>query len=239
MRTLGCGLFLLGLLLVAPALQAKTFTFDQLDIRCEVPDTWTFNGHTNFLVDVTDFTGQKHFILWAARSAPTDDLNSARYRLHFEQTFIAKGFNVVGRQMVLLHQVPFYKLSMTKDLGNKTLDATAYLGITSPYAYGINVGEYNSDPDSDKDLGDIVASIAFLRPPLLPSHNPFVRLFTPTDGLPHDAAYLFGYRLAILLIFLIMLLVPVLVLGAIGVGIYFLARSKPVPPPPPGPYPPS
>jgi hypothetical protein len=232
MRPLCRGLFFLGCLFAAPVVHGKVFTFDQLDIRCEVPDSWTFNSRTNFLVDVTDFTGQKHFILWAARTGPSDDLDNPRYRVRFEQTFIAKGFNIVGRQMLLIHQVPFYKLSMTKDLGNRTLEASAYLGITGTYAYGANIGEYNSDPDSDKDLSGIVDSIAFPRPPPLPIHNPLARLFTPNDGLPHDAAYLFGYRLAIVLIFAAILLVPILVLVGIGVGIYFLARTPPSPRPP-------
>jgi hypothetical protein len=237
MRPLCRGLFLLACLVAAPIVHAKVFTFDQLNIRCEVPDSWTFNTRTNFLVDVADFTGQKHFILWAARTGPSDDLDSARYRTRFEQTFIAKGFNIVGRRMILIHQVPFYKLSMTKDLGNKTLDASAYLGITATYAYGANIGEYNSDPDNDKDLSGIIDSIAFPRPPPLPTHDPLARLFTPNDGLQHDAAYLLGYRLALVLIFAAILLVPILVIVAIGVGIYFLARSSapprpPVPPPP-------
>ena len=222
---------MLACLLAAPALHAKVFLFDQLDIQCEVPDTWTFSNRTNFLVNVTDFTGQKNFILWSARSAPSDDLTSSRYRLHFEQTFIAKGFNVEQRDMILLHQVPFYRLTMTKDLGNKTLHTTAYLGITNPYAYGINLGEYNADPNTDQDLQKIVNSIAFPRPPLLPSNNPFVRLFTPADGIQHDAAYLFGYRAAIAIILLFFVSIPFIVLAAIGVGIYFLVRSQRAAPP--------
>jgi hypothetical protein len=224
-------LLFLGCLLTAPVVHGKVFTFDQLDIQCEVPDTWTFNTRTNFLVDVIDFTGQKNFILWSARSAPSDDLGNSRYRLRFEQTFVAKGFNVEKRDMILVHQVPFYRLTMTKDLGNKTLHATAYLGITDPYAYGMNLNEYNADPNSDADLQKIIDSIAFPRPPLLPSRNPFVRLFTPTDGLPHDAAYLFGYRLTIVIILLLFVSIPIIVLGAIGVGIYFLVRSPPSPRP--------
>jgi hypothetical protein len=229
MRAVCRTLLLLGCLFTAPAIHAKVFTFDQLDIQCEVPDTWTFGHRTNVLVDVTDFTGQKNFILWSARSGPSDDLNSSRYRLRFEQTFIARGFNVEKREMILLHQVPFYRLTMTKDLGNKMLHTTAYLGITNPYAYGINLGEYNTDPNGDPDLQKIVDSITFPRPPILPSHNPFVRLFTPADGLPHDAAYLFGYRLAIILILLFFLSIPIIVLAGIGVGIYFLARPQPAP----------
>ena len=48
-------------LLATASVNAKVFTFDELNCRCEVPDTWVFQDVMGDLVQVVDIPHKRSF----------------------------------------------------------------------------------------------------------------------------------------------------------------------------------
>jgi hypothetical protein len=216
---------------------AKVFTFSNLDLRCEVPDSWVFRNQNGDLVNVVDIAHQKCFLLRAYKAKLTGSLDDPRYLQAIEPSFFANGYNITNREKVVLQGIKFYKLTMSKDLGKKLLQVSAYLTLANGYGYWIETSEYGANPDDDTELQGIVSSVRFINPPTILSNSPWSFLFAPRDGIAHDQTYLLVYRTVFVLIFLGILSFPILIMVAIGITIYVLVRKKPAPVAP-GYYPP-
>jgi hypothetical protein len=209
---------------------AKVFTYSELDCRCEVPDTWIFQDKPGDLIDVVDSAHQKSFLLRAVRVNRSVTLANKGFITSLEQGFITRGFTITDRKMTPLHGVTFYQIDLTKDMGNKSIYDCAYVALANGYGYLMECSSYQAAPEDDDELKSIIASFEFIDPPQIHTSS-WTNIFTPRDGLEHDATYLAGYRLGVILMLLAMLSCPILMLVAIGVGIYFIVRKNAAPPP--------
>ncbi|HEV3273144.1 MAG TPA: hypothetical protein VGZ93_13275 [Candidatus Methylacidiphilales bacterium] len=219
----------------------KVFTYSDLDCSCQVPDTWIFQDKTGDLIFAVDRDRTKDFLLRVVRVNTGITLSNKTFINSYEQGLFTRGFTITAREMVPLHGVTFYKVDMTRDMGNKSAYACAYLTLANGYGYLMECSTYQPNPEDDDELKAVIDSFDFINPPKIHT-NSWESIFTPRDGLQHDEAYMVGYRIGMILALLAMLACPFLTLGAIGLAVYLIVRKKPGPPPsqyppPPGNFP--
>ncbi len=216
-------IILVWLIFATLPLEAKIFTFNELNCRCEVPDTWVFLDSSGELVHVVDIPRTKSFDLRVLPVNRTISLDNHEFLSGFDHASLSQGFTIKDRHEVLLSGVEFHEVVMTKDLGNKTLNVCNYVTLADGYGYNLRFEAYTIDPDQDDEIKGIIHSFAFLKPPQINRASTLGNLFTPPDTAPHSAAYLMGYWFGILIVlagFLSVILIPV------AVTWYLLTRSK-------------
>jgi len=224
----------------ASSLQAKILTFDDLNCRCEVPDTWIQKETKGDQVHVVDIPQSRSFELRVVPVPRQITLESKEFVTSFDQAMVGQGFTIQEKREVALDGVKFHEVRLTKTLGNKTLNICGYIALAGGYCYSLRLEALNLDPDQDAELQAMTRSFAFLKPPEIHGAFSYRDLLNPKKLGLYDSAYV-ADRWERVVIGLVGLLSLVLMTAAAIAYCLSLRKTKKVVPAsarPPSPEPP-
>ena len=219
-------LLLMGLFLGLASLtvSARVFTFEALDCRCEIPDSWIERDVAADLVNASDSTHHEGFALRVIKSDAEISLAPSTFTKRLVSDLALHGFNLTAKSRVELAGLNFLKVTAEKDLGNRTLRNSIYFANANGFTYRLEASEYNDSPDDDTQMQGIVNSFAFLRPPQPDATTPFAQLLNPPGT--HPPGFFVTYYMILGLVATAVLLVLATVVGGIGFGIYLLVKRR-------------
>ncbi len=202
-------------------LDAKVFTFKELNCQCELPDSWTYQETAGDLVSAIDFSRKKTFELRVFPVERTITLDNTEFMGGVEKAFIVGGYTIQNRREVPLNGVRSHEIVFFKDEGNKSLTLCCYAILADGYCYCLKESAIDEDPDQDDEFKSILGSFRFLQPPQVHTQFSFWNIFRPPANLSDPtqvANYTAGVLLGMTLIISIGILIAVSMAYLVGIG---------------------
>jgi hypothetical protein len=148
----------------APAPATKRFSFPDLNIRCDVPLTWTYRDARGTVLQVVNWERKKEFFIRVYPYAGTK-LQADTVAALAEPALLQNGYSISDRQWVKLNGINFFEVSAAKDEGNKSINVSSYVVSDHLNVFVVTLLSHDGKPSDDAELKGLLNSFNFINPP--------------------------------------------------------------------------
>jgi len=160
-------------------IQAKTFTFDDLNFQCTTPEGWNCDHKIGDVVHAFNPSRTKFFCLSVYKYDMTrksmDEMEHAMVVQLENQGYTDHS----PRAPFIVHGVSFDTYTFAQPSGSQVYHLDEYVGYSNGFIYQFELAMYDGTPSADPELKSIVASFDFLKK-IQPRADPVFS--SPTQG---------------------------------------------------------